>query len=60
MTKLEREGLQFLGMVGKEAVSSGSLTVKRDPSVRAALDWIQRQIALDEKRRRKRGNYKKR
>lgn len=47
MTKKEREGLESLAQIG-DNYANGAL-----PSIRAAVDWIQRQLALDEKRKRK-------
>ena len=51
MTKKEREGLEPLF---KENVKMG-----QKPEVNAALDWIAAQLALDTKRRKRRGTYRK-
>jgi hypothetical protein len=53
MTKKEREGLRRLL---DEVCTCG---VCLGDEVNPALDWIRRQIAIDEKRRKKRGSYRK-
>lgn len=57
MTKKERQGLEILSAVSNHGIIS--VNAMR-PEVKAALDWIQRQIALDakaKKRQEKRGCY---
>lgn len=52
MTKKERLGLEHLTTIGAN-YANGAL-----PEVKAAIDWIQRQMAIDERRRKKRGHYR--
>lgn len=52
MTKKEREGLERLATIGGN-YANGAL-----PEMRAAVDWIKRQMAIDEKRRKKRGSHR--
>lgn len=53
MTKREREGLQILVDASHLLVGEGA------PSINAAMDWIRRQIKLDEKKRVPRGKYRR-
>lgn len=60
MTKKERYGLSML-ITHSRLVSHGrtEFTHEVKDSVSAAMDWIRRQMAIDERRRKNRGKYRK-
>lgn len=55
MTSAERHGLEWMELFALERLNATQVEQHVDDHVRAAIEWIHKQLAIDTRRRNKRG-----